>query len=99
MSPEFQSDKDELEEFLFEQVYRHPKLTEIRQRAATRIHQLFRLLKAYPDRLPDRFQAWASHWGIERAIATYIAGMTDRFCDDQYVNLVELGRSRAADWS
>ena len=99
MSAEFQSDKEELEEFLFEQVYRHPKLAEIRQRAATRIHQLFRLLKAYPERLPERFQLWATHWGVERAVATYIAGMTDRFCDDQYVNMVELGRSHAADWS
>ncbi len=99
MSPEFQSDKEELEEFLFEQVYRHPKLADILQRAATRIHQMFRLLKAYPERLPDRFQAWATNWGVERAVATYIAGMTDRFCDDQYVNLVELGRSQAVDWS
>ncbi|MCU0717418.1 MAG: dNTP triphosphohydrolase [Pirellula sp.] len=99
MSSAFESDKEELEEFLFDHVYRHPKLTEIRQRAATRIHQLFRLLKSYPDRLPVRFQAWVPTWGLERTIATYIAGMTDRFCDDQYLHLVEMGRSRGADWS
>lgn len=99
MSPEMQSDKEELEAFLFEHVYRHPKLVEVRLRAATRLHQLFRLLKSYPQRLPERFQKWAAEWGVEHTVAIYLAGMTDRFCDDQYIALVELGREAAQDWS
>ncbi len=77
----------------------HPKLAEIRQRAATRIHQLFRLLKTHPQRLPDRFLGHVNEYGLERTIACYIAGMTDRFCDDQYVLLLELGRDKGIDWS
>lgn len=99
MSPEMQADKLELEAFLFEHVYRHTRLVDVRHRAATRLHQLFRLLKTHPERLPERFQNWASEWGIERAVGVYLAGMTDRFCDDQYVSLVELGRDSAQDWS
>jgi dGTPase len=99
LSPEFESDKTELERFLFENVYRHPKLIEIRQRAATRLHQLFRVLKSYPERLPERFQRWAGAWGVEQAVGAYLAGMTDRFCDDQYVALVEIGHHRGRDWS
>ena len=99
MSPEMRSDKEELEAFLFEHVYRHPRLVEIRLRAATRLNQLFRLLKSYPQRLPERFRKWALEWGIERTVAVYLAGMTDRFCDEQYVSLVELGRESAQDWS
>jgi dGTPase len=99
MSSEMQADKEEIEAFLFEHVYRHPRLVEVRSRAATRLNQLYRLLKSYPERLPDRFQKWASEWGVEHAVVVYIAGMTDRFCDDQYVSLVELGRSAADDWS
>ena len=99
MSPEMQSDKEELESFLFEHVYRHPKLVEVRQRAATRLNQLYRLLKSYPQRLPERFQRWASELGVEHTVAVYLAGMTDRFCDDQYTSLVELGRDSAQDWS
>jgi dGTPase len=99
MSPEMASDKQELEAFLFEHVYRHPRLIEVRQRAATRIHQLFRLLKAYPERLPERFQKWAMEWGVEHTVAVFLAGMTDRLCDDQYTSLVELGRSQSQDWS
>ena len=104
MSPAIESEKDELEEFLFESVYRHPKLMEIRQRAATRLRQMFHLLLAYPQRLPKRFQSLiqqydSSQHAIRRAVAQYLAGMTDRFCDDTYVNLVELGRSQAEDWA
>ncbi len=99
MSPEMQSDKEELEAFLFEHVYRHPKLVEVRLRAATRLNQLYRLLKSYPQRMPDRFQKWVSEWGVERTVAVYLAGMTDRFCDDQYIALVELGRDAGQDWS
>jgi dGTPase len=99
MSASLAAEKAELESFLFEQVYRHPKLIEIRQRAAIRIHQLFRLLKSYPERLPERFQSWGIQWGIDRSIATFIAGMTDRFCDDQHLAMLELGRDKAADWS
>ena len=64
MSHTMQSDKEELENFLFEHVYRHPRLVEVRQRAATRINQLFRLLKSYPQRLPERFRKWALEWGV-----------------------------------
>ena len=99
MSPEMQSDKEELEAFLFQHVYRHPKLVQVRLRAATRLNQLYRLLKSYPQRLPERFQKWASEWGIEHTVAVYLAGMTDRFCDEQYTSLIELGRESAQDWS
>ncbi len=99
MSPDMQSDKEELEAFLFEHVYRHPKLVEVRLRAATRLNQLYRLLKSYPQRMPVRFQKWVSEWGVERTVAIYLAGMTDRFCDDQYICLVELGREAGQDWS
>ena len=99
MSPELESDKRELEAFLFEQVYRHPRLIEVRSRAATRLNQLFRLLKAYPQRLPERFKRMVNESGIEHTVAIYLAGMTDRFCDEQYVAMVELGRESAQDWS
>jgi dGTPase len=98
MSTELESEKQELEAFLFENVYRHPRLMEIRQRAATRVKQMFKLLVAYPERLPSRFQQLATRSGTERAVGQYLAGMTDRFCDETYIQLVELGREQAHDW-
>lgn len=99
MSPTIESEKQELERFLFENVYRHPRLVEVRERAATRLRQLFKLLVAYPERLPERFKHWGNRWGVPRAVGVYLAGMTDRFCDDQYITLVEMGRAQADDWS
>jgi len=99
LSPALELEKQELEKFLFDRVYRHPRLIEVRQRAATRLHQLFRLFRAYPERLPDRFIRLADELGRERSIGIYLAGMTDRFCDDQYIGMVEMGRPKAADWS
>ncbi len=99
MSFPLEHEKQELERFLFNQVYRHPRLIEMRDRAATRLKQLFELLNSYPDRLPIRFQQLAATRGVELAVGFYLAGMTDRFCDDQYIRLVELGRDRADDWA
>jgi dGTPase len=93
-----EAEKAELEAFLFENVYRHEKLTDIRRRAATRLQQLFRLLTRYPERLPQRFVERVASRGLHRTVGHYLAGMTDRFCDDQYVRMVELGRDRADDW-
>ena len=99
MSTELEGEKRELEAFLFENVYRHPKLLEMRQRAATHLKQMFQLLVAHPDRLPPRFQQLTAKNGAERSVGQYIAGMTDRFCDETYIQLVELGRDHASDWS
>jgi hypothetical protein len=41
----------------------------------------------------------ASDSGVDHTVAVYLAGMTDRFCDEQYVAMVELGRESAQDWS
>ncbi len=99
LSDEIESEKSQLESFLFENVYRHPRLIEMRQRASTRMTQLFKLLETHPERLPLRFQNWAANQGVPRTVGHYLAGMTDRFCDDQYTRLVELGRDRGDDWN
>lgn len=98
LSPVIESEKQELQRFLFDHVYRHPRLIEIRKRAATRLKQLFKLLVAYPERLPTRFQQRAARIGAERSVGDYLAGMTDRFCDDTYIQMIELGRDQAIDW-
>ncbi len=84
-----------MEAFLFENVYRHPKLMDIRQRAATRLKQLFKLLVAYPIVSQPFSAAGCQNW-CRISHGFYLGGMTDRFCDDTYVHLVELGREQGA---
>lgn len=85
-------------QFLFENVYRHPQLVAVRERAGEKIRELFDLLTSNESLLPERFRFRAESIGVARAAAEYIGGMTDRFCDSQHHELVEMGCTAAADW-
>ncbi len=78
------AERAELEEFLFQSVYRHPKLVVVRQSAGQRLGELFDGLMRKPDRLPLRFRSRATEVGVARSVGDYLAGMTDRFCDLQH---------------
>ncbi len=88
----------QLEVFLFDRVYRHPRLIEVRSLAGHQLHTLFELLLNHPEKLPLRFQERANRFSVAQAVGEYIAGMTDRFCRDQYQNLVQLGNSTSPEW-
>lgn len=77
-------EKRQLEAFLYERVYRHPRLMAIRQAAQSRIHTIFSGLLERPELLPPRYQQRIEQVGLRRSTAEYLAGMTDRFCDQQY---------------
>ena len=76
--------KTELEVFLYEHVYRHLRLIEVRAHAQQRLRAMFRGYVARPELLPSRFQARAAVVGAARSVGDYLAGMTDRFCDQQF---------------
>ncbi|WP_164102643.1 dGTP triphosphohydrolase [Candidatus Laterigemmans baculatus] len=97
-SPTIGEERRELERFLFERVYRHPRLLAVRHAAESRLEQLFETLVADPQRLPLRFRLRGEQIGWERATGEYLAGMTDRFCDAQYLHLRN-GSGPLADWS
>lgn len=97
-SPTLASEGEQLADFLFDNVYRHEKLMVVRQQAAMRVRRLFERLVNAPEMLPTRFVDRAQRVGIPLGVGAYIAGMTDRFCDQQYRALIELGQTRAQDW-
>jgi dGTPase len=98
LSTTLASEREQLAAFLFENVYRHPELVRIRQRAAKRVGRLVSHLMEHPHMLPGRFLDRAQRAGIPAAVRDYIAGMTDRFCDAQYSALLELGGDQGLDW-
>ncbi|MBN1867636.1 deoxyguanosinetriphosphate triphosphohydrolase [Candidatus Sumerlaeota bacterium] len=83
-SPEATERYRELREFLFENVYRHPTVVRYSAKAVRFIERLFGLYKSTPGQLPIKFQARIEAEGLERVIADYISGMTDRYCTDEY---------------
>lgn len=78
--------KAELEGFLFDRVYRHSQLIEIRSRAQARLRTMFKGYCRRPALLPARFRDRAESVGIARAVGDYLAGMTDRYCEQQYLH-------------
>jgi dGTPase len=83
-SAELAAQKLELERFLYDRVYRHPELIAVRTQAQSRLRELFERFVARPDLLPPWFQERAAAVGLPRAVGDYLAGMTDRFCDQQH---------------
>jgi dGTPase len=76
--------KEELEAFLYDRVYRHPKLIAMRAEAQQRMRQMFYGYLERLDLLPERHRRRAERVGPERAVGDYLAGMTDRFCEQIY---------------
>ena len=83
-SQELAEQKAELEAFLYQRVYRHPRLTQVRRRAQKRLRAMFLGYCRRPALLPPEFRTRAEMVGIRRTVGEYLAGMTDRYCGQQY---------------
>jgi dGTPase len=78
-APEIDEIRLELKRFLYERLYEHPRVAEASNRAAEAIRDLFVLYRADPGLLPVHVRARMELDGEARAVADYVAGMTDRF--------------------
>ena len=66
----------ELKKFLFHDLYRHPRVTETTSQAQEVVRELFQRYLAEPGEMQAGFTARPDS---ARAVADYIAGMTDRY--------------------
>lgn len=80
-SLELTEQKKELEQFLYNRVYRHPQLMAVRKKAQNRLKKLFDQLVKNPHLMPPRFQNRIGTIGLERTTGEFIAGMTDHYCE------------------
>jgi len=87
-SPRMHAESMQLKRFLHTCLYEHERVLAVMHRARAIIRTLFTLYREDPLRLPEEHQERASRLG-ERAIADYVAGMTDRFAIREYVRLTE----------
>ncbi|MCD7907249.1 MAG: hypothetical protein LUH04_06130 [Clostridium sp.] len=78
-SPPIERERLALKQYLFDNFYRHTYVTEKISQAERCIKTLFERYMADELTLPAEYQTVAAHWGKKRAVADYIAGMTDRF--------------------
>jgi dGTPase len=79
MSPEVLEVVDKLREFMFSNVYTHSAAKEDDPKTHFIVRKLFEYFCAHPDDLPDEWRPNPRDEPIERRVADYIAGMTDRY--------------------
>lgn len=82
--PGLAEQKKELETYLYEHVYRHQKLVEIRQKAQSRVKQMFQAYCEDPELFPQKYWPRAEQVGVKRMAVEYIAGMTDHFFEETF---------------
>ncbi|HEX2545513.1 MAG TPA: deoxyguanosinetriphosphate triphosphohydrolase [Ramlibacter sp.] len=70
------ADAAALKNFLFHNLYRHPRVTETTDQAQEVVRELF---ACYVQRPGEMQAGFAARHDLQRAVADYIAGMTDRY--------------------
>ena len=84
---ELQDMKSELEQYLHKNVYRHPDLIVVRQKAQSRLRRMFEGFCDNPQLFPPKYRLRAEKIGTPRMAVEYIAGMTDHFCEQTYARM------------
>jgi dGTPase len=86
------AEADALKRFLFENLYRHYQVMRMTEKARRVVRELYAAFDAEPRLLPTDHQARAAA-DKPRAIADYVAGMTDRYAIREHRRLYSVGES------
>jgi dGTPase len=82
------ADRD-MKAFLLARMYRHPEVRKVRDQADAIVRRLFQAYFADPSLMPPEWAARAEKGDLARAVADYIAGMTDRFAIADHARLFD----------
>ncbi len=85
-TPPMREQANALKRFLFASLYRHPQVAQTTLQAREVVRALFAAYADAPQQLPDEHRSAHDQIGL-RAVADYIAGMTDRFASREYTRL------------
>ncbi len=88
-SPPVRKEKQKLEDFLFNSLYRDHRVVRQITKAERFVREIFNAYVADSRQLPPEYQEWAERVGLHQAVCDYIAGMTDRYAQDQYLQLFQ----------
>ncbi|MDI6784095.1 MAG: deoxyguanosinetriphosphate triphosphohydrolase [bacterium] len=90
-SPEMRQANQQLKSFLFDKVYRHYRVMRATDKAKRFMTALFNIYLEKPEVLPSKWQAkiTGEKESPYRIVCDYIAGMTDRFAQQEYRKLFE----------
>jgi dGTPase len=88
-SPAMRSLKAELEQFLDRRVYNHSRVQRMAVKGGRIIRQLFDEFCGEPRLLPERYNRRIGEQRPERTVCDYVAGMTDRYAQDEFLRLFQ----------
>ncbi len=89
LSAQSQELLDELGAMLSEQVYQHRQVVRMDDKAFRMVSAIFEAYVNKPQLMPARYAARVDDEGVPRVVADYVAGMTDRFCSEEYGRLFD----------
>jgi len=89
LSPEVQAGNRALKAYLHAHLYQHHRIERMKDKAGRVLHALFARYLENRRLLPDDALRRADTLGLHRAIADYIAGMTDRYATEEYQRLFD----------
>jgi dGTPase len=77
----------ELRRFLYRNVYYHPRVAEVNQRACEMLRNVFEAYVLAPELLGEGATRRIESEGLHRTVCDYIAGMTDRYLLEEHARL------------
>ena len=88
-SPEMTVAVKELKAFLYDNLYRNYRVVRMGDKAGRILRDVFVSFVGEPAQLPPQYQVRVVEDGVHRAVCDYIAGMTDRFAQDEHRKLFD----------
>ena len=76
-----------LRKFLYANVYYHPRVAEVNQRACEMLRRVFEVYIVDPARLGEAALKRIDSEGLHRTVCDYVSGMTDRYLMEEYARI------------
>lgn len=86
-SDEVEKARKELYDFMYANVYRNPVCKSEESKAKIMVEKLYYYFLEHPEKLPGDYLALADRFDKETAVCDYVAGMTDKYCTNLFIEL------------
>jgi dGTPase len=86
-SDELRKANQALRKFLYANVYYHPRVAKVNQRACEMLRKVFESYVADPGQLGEVATGRLEQEGLHRTVCDYVAGMTDRYLMEEYARI------------
>ena len=87
-----------LRKFLYQNVYYHPRVSEVNRQACEMLRSVFEAYLVDPEKLGDGATRRIEKEGLHRTVCDYVAGMTDRYLMEEYARITGSSGLAVSSW-